>query len=155
MSRRSWTRKEIQTLAAMHKHCTYAQIAISLNRTVDSVCKKVGRLIAGKLDNKLNGWDVPAYHRENSWSAEEVDTLKAMYFSTDNRTIAKKLGRTPAALRVYANKLGLKKKPREREVKEIPYTPLPTFAIEGAFADVFMIPRPVVGSWLCSPLGRW
>ena len=46
---------------------------------------------------------------KKQWTSEEIDFLKENYETTSKVDIANKLNRTPTAIKVKANKLGLKK----------------------------------------------
>ncbi len=73
---------------------------------MESIRKKAIKLCLKK--DWEGGYRLPSPTPENAWTEKEIKTLRKMYRTSTNRKIAKKLGRTPAAVQTKIRDLRCK-----------------------------------------------
>jgi len=93
-----WTKDDIRRLKKLYPAITAKKVAQILKRTEIAVVSKAGELGI----KKKPGSD------KRHWSKEELRFLRKNFWEMDFKVMAKKLGRTHAAVRSRANKLGLR-----------------------------------------------
>lgn len=149
-SRRPWTREEEDFLRENYLILSQDEISGILNRTKESVIKK------------LSYMELRKYQKKSDWSEEEIDYLVNNYRFGLMISLSKDLNRTFKAIHTKANELGLTKYVStyiEREVEAIlnslgiHYTA--QVKLRGFIADFVLLKKKIIevhgDYWHCNP----
>jgi predicted transcriptional regulator len=100
-----WTEEDTRQLRRLYPNNHNKDLAEQFNRTIVAIRRKAIKL--GLKKDWEGGYRLPSPTPENAWTEKEIKTLRKMYRTSTNKRIAKRLGRTPAAVQTKIRDLGL------------------------------------------------